>query len=101
MSIPACIATLERRHQALEREIDAEQQHLSCDDSKIAELRRVKLLVKGQIARLQQDLSALASRMKLSAVDKRRAAMKMSRRKSSGWYEGASRSISIIKAKPR
>jgi hypothetical protein len=101
MSIPANIATLERQHQALEREISAEQQHPSCDDSKIAELERVKLIVKDQIARLQQDLSALASRVKLSAMEKRRAATQMSRRKSSSWYEGASRSISIIKAKPR
>jgi hypothetical protein len=101
MSIPANIATLERQHQALEQEINAEQQHPSCDDSRIAELKRVKLLVKDQIARLQQDLSALASRVKLSAMEKRRAAIQMSRRKSSGWYEGASRSISIVKAKPR
>lgn len=100
MSIPADIATLKRRHQALEREINAEQQHPSCDDSKIAELKRGKLLVKDQIARLELDLGALASRVKLAAME-RRAAIRMSKRKSSGWYEAASRSISIIKAKPR
>jgi hypothetical protein len=101
MSIPAYIATLERRHQALEREINAEQQHPSCDDSKIAELKRGKLLVKDQIERPQQDLSALASRVKLLAMKKRGMAIRMSKRKSSDWYEAASRSISIIKTRPR
>ena len=72
MSVPEYIATLERRHQALEREINAEQQHPSCDDSKNAELKRGKLLVKDQIERPQQDLSALASRVKLLAMKKRR-----------------------------
>jgi hypothetical protein len=101
VSIPAYIATLERRHQALEREINAEQQHSSYDNPKIAELKRVKLVVKDQIARLQQDLSALASRVEVSAMERRKAAIQMSKRKSSGWYAVASRSISIIKAKPR
>ena len=101
MSIPADIATLEGRHPALKREINAEQQHPSCHDSKIAELKRGKLFVNDQIAGLQRDLSALASRVKLSATEKRRAAIRMSKRKSSGWYEAASRSISIVKAKPR
>jgi hypothetical protein len=61
-----------------------------------------------KIELIQQDLSALASRVKLSAMEKRRAAtqkrraaLQMSKRKSSGWYEGASRSISIVKAKLR
>ncbi len=101
MSVQADLVTLERRHQALEREINAEQQHPSSDDSKTAELKRCKLLVKDEIARLQQDVSALASGVKLSAMEKKRAAIRVNRRKSSGWYEGASRSISIIKAKPR
>jgi hypothetical protein len=101
MSIPGYIATLERRHQVLDLEINAEQQHPSCGDSKIAELKRGKVLVQDQIERQQQDLSALASRVKLLAMKKRRAAIQMNKRKSSGWYEAASRSISIIKAKAR
>jgi hypothetical protein len=101
VSIPAYIATLERRHQALGRDVNAEQQHSSCDDSKIAELKGVKLLVKDQIARPKQDLSALALQTKMSAMERRKAAIQMSKRKSSGWYAVASRSISIIKAKPR
>jgi len=57
MSIQAHLAELERRHQALEQEIVEAQMQLSCDDLKIAELKRRKLHVKDEIARLQQDPS--------------------------------------------
>jgi hypothetical protein len=57
MSIQAHRAELERRHQALQQEIYKSQEHPSCDDLKIAELKRRKLLVKDEIARLPQDIS--------------------------------------------
>ena len=52
MSIQAHRAELERRHQALEQEIYESQNRPSSDDLKIAELKRRKLLVKDEIARL-------------------------------------------------
>jgi hypothetical protein len=57
MSIQAHRAELERRHQALQQQIYKSQKHHSCDDLKIAELKRRKLLVKDEIARLPQDIS--------------------------------------------
>jgi hypothetical protein len=57
MSIQTHLAELERRHQALEQEISEAQMHPSCDDLKIAELKRRKLQVKDEIARLRQDAS--------------------------------------------
>ena len=51
------LAELERRHHALEQEIYEAQMYPSCDDLKIAELKRRKLLVKDEIARLPQDIS--------------------------------------------
>jgi hypothetical protein len=57
MSIQTHRAELERRHQALEQAIYESQKYPSCDDLKIAELKRRKLLVKDEIARLPQDIS--------------------------------------------
>jgi hypothetical protein len=57
MSIQLHLAELEKRHQALEQEIYEAQMHPSCDDLRIAELKRRKLLLKDEIARLQQDVS--------------------------------------------
>ena len=57
MSIQAHLAELERRHQALENEISEALTHPSTDDLKVAELKRRKLLVKDEIARLSQDVS--------------------------------------------
>ena len=56
MSIQTHLAELERRHQALEQEIYKSQKYPSCDDLKIAELKRRKLLVKDKIAYLQQGV---------------------------------------------
>jgi hypothetical protein len=55
MAIQSHLAELERRHQALEHEIGEAQAHPSTDDLAIAELKRKKLLVKDEIARLSQD----------------------------------------------
>jgi len=57
MSIQAHLAELEKRHQALEDEINDALAHPSIDGLKIAELKRRKLQVKDEIARLRQDVS--------------------------------------------
>jgi hypothetical protein len=55
MAIESHLAELEKRHQALEQEISEAQSHPSTDGLTIAELKRKKLLVKDEIARLRQD----------------------------------------------
>jgi hypothetical protein len=57
MAIQAHLAELENRHQALEVEINDALAHPSTDDLKVAELKRRKLLLKDEIARLRQDAS--------------------------------------------
>jgi hypothetical protein len=56
MAIESHLAELERRHQALEHEISEAQSHPSTDDLTIAELKRKKLLVKDEIARIKQEV---------------------------------------------
>lgn len=58
MSMQSHLAELERRHQALENEINEALTHPAADDLKIVELKRRKLLLKDQIVRLRQDQSA-------------------------------------------
>ena len=58
MSIQAHLAELQQRHRALEAEIAEALAHPSTDDLKIAELKRRKLLLKDQIARLQNEAVA-------------------------------------------
>jgi hypothetical protein len=53
MSTEAHLAELKTHHKALEAEIAEAHAHLSIDDLKIVELKRRKLLVKDEIARLQ------------------------------------------------
>jgi hypothetical protein len=53
----AHLAELERRHQALEAEINEAQAPPSIDDLQIVALKRRKLRVKDEIARLQTDTS--------------------------------------------
>jgi hypothetical protein len=55
MSIEAHLSELQRRHRALEDEINDARAHPSTDDLKIVELKRRKLLVKDEMARLRQD----------------------------------------------
>jgi hypothetical protein len=57
MAMPTHLAELERRHHALEQEINDAMAHPSSDDLRIVELKRRKLLVKDEMARLQQDAS--------------------------------------------
>ena len=57
MSIQSHLAELERKHQALESELADALAHPSVDDMTIAELKRRKLQVKDEIARLKQGSS--------------------------------------------
>ena len=58
MAIQSHLAELQRRHQALEDELSEALQHPSIDDTVIAELKRRKLQVKDEIARLQSEVGA-------------------------------------------
>ncbi len=54
MTMQAHLSELERKHQALKEAIADAIAHPSCDDLKIVELKRRKLLVKDEIARLRE-----------------------------------------------
>jgi hypothetical protein len=58
MSPDVHLAELKAQHQALEDEISDALAHPSTDDTKITELKRRKLHVKDEIARLQDRVSA-------------------------------------------
>ena len=53
MTTEGHIAALERRHRELERQIDDESTHISHDDMMIAELKRKKLEIKDELAKLR------------------------------------------------
>jgi hypothetical protein len=55
MAIESHLAELEKRHHALEQEINDALTHPSSDGLEIAELKRRKLHLKDEIARLRQD----------------------------------------------
>ena len=55
MSLETHLAELQRQHRALDAEIAEARAHPSIDDLEIKELKRRKLLVKDEIARLQLD----------------------------------------------
>jgi hypothetical protein len=57
MAMQAHLAELEQRHQALDQEINDAMAHPSSDGLKIVELKRRKLLLKDEIARLRQSTS--------------------------------------------
>jgi hypothetical protein len=57
MSMQAHLAELELRHKALETELAEAQQHPSTDDLQILELKRRKLHLKDEIARLRGETS--------------------------------------------
>jgi hypothetical protein len=54
MAISTRLAELEQRHQMLEAELTDALQHLSTDDFQLTELKRRKLQVKDEIARLNR-----------------------------------------------
>lgn len=53
MTTEGHIAALERRHQELDQQIDQEMQHIAADDLLIQALKRKKLEVKDELARLR------------------------------------------------
>jgi hypothetical protein len=54
MSLQAHLSELEKRHRAIERELEDAVAHPSSDDLKLVELKRKKLLLKDEIERLRQ-----------------------------------------------
>ena len=58
MSMQSHLAELEKRHRALEDELSEALTHPSTDDMQIAALKRRKLLVKDEIARLHHQANA-------------------------------------------
>jgi hypothetical protein len=55
MAIESHLAELEKRHEALKQEIYEALSHPSIDDLQLVELKRKKLQVKDEIARIRQD----------------------------------------------
>lgn len=53
MSVESHLAQLERKHQALEQAIAAEMAHPHHDLSKVASMKRKKLLLKDEITKLR------------------------------------------------
>jgi len=53
MSIESHLAELERRHEALSRQIDQAMNHPSADTLELAAMKRRKLQLKDEIARLK------------------------------------------------
>lgn len=53
MSVESHLEQLERKHQALKEAIAAELAHPACDDTKVAAMKRKKLLLKDEIAKLR------------------------------------------------
>lgn len=58
MSVESHLAELERRHRALDEEIQDAMTHPGTDDLQIAELKRRKLHIKDEIARLKSNQAA-------------------------------------------
>jgi hypothetical protein len=55
MALQNHLTELERKHRALEREIQDALNHLSLDDTRLVELKRRKLQLKDEIARLRDN----------------------------------------------
>ncbi len=53
MTTEGHIAALERRHRELDKQIDNEMSHLAQDDMIIAALKRKKLEIKDELAKLR------------------------------------------------
>lgn len=53
MALQNHLAELERRHKALEKEIEESRLHPSVDPVRVAELKRKKLLLKDEIVKLR------------------------------------------------
>lgn len=55
MTTESHLAELERRHQALEKEIEEAMHHPGIDTLTLTELKRKKLVLKDEIARLKGE----------------------------------------------
>ena len=55
MSLESQLSELERRHQSLKREIAEAQAHPGANETEIAAMKRRKLHIKDEIARLKHD----------------------------------------------
>lgn len=55
MPLQTSLASLERQHQALEREIQQELAHPAADPLRLTELKRRKLILKDEIVRLRHE----------------------------------------------
>ncbi len=58
MSMQAHLVELEKRHKALERQIETEATHPGGDDLRLTELKRKKLMLKEEIERLRASSAA-------------------------------------------
>ena len=58
MSLTGHLAELERKHQALHKKIADELAHPNKDDTRIAALKRQKLVLKDEISRLRTTTAA-------------------------------------------
>ena len=54
MALQNHLNELERKHEALEREIQDAKAHPASDDAKVAELKRRKLQLKDELSRLKK-----------------------------------------------
>jgi hypothetical protein len=61
MSRQTHLAALEQRHDALDKEIEKELVHPARDELKLSELKRRKLQLKDEIARLQSEETSLGA----------------------------------------
>ncbi len=52
MSLQGHIVELQRRHEALEKEIEKEKLHPNANENKILEMKRKKLQIKDELAKL-------------------------------------------------
>jgi hypothetical protein len=59
MSVESHLAELERRHEALKREIQEAQSHPGFDELEIAALKRRKLHIKDEIAKLKHETETI------------------------------------------
>lgn len=53
MSLQGHIAELSRRHQTIEKQIEAEKAHPATDPIRLSELKRKKLLLKDEMTKLR------------------------------------------------
>ena len=55
MSLQGHLVELQRRHDALKKELEQAQRHPKTDETKILEIKRKKLLLKDEIEKLRQS----------------------------------------------